>query len=257
MAVLAHDIVGHGTHPLLVLHGFLGSGRNLATLARRLITHDDLLRIVLPDQLGHGDSPALPPDADLYTMADAVLRLMTDLHITKASIVGHSLGGRVALAAKSRAPERIERIVLLDIAPGPTAHFPAGGIAEQLAALPDEGPDRATFEKPLVEAGLDRGIVSWLMMNLVRTDDGRFTWRIDRDALVEAHQRSGHLDLWPVVEGGADVRVIRGRRSPYVTDEDVDRFALHGVDVKSIDAGHFLHAERPQETFDAVVDALA
>lgn len=256
--MLAHDVIGHGTRPLFLLHGFLGAGRNLGSLARRLVTEDDLLRVVLPDHLGHGHSPPLPPGADVYTLADAVLGLMTDLHMSKVTIVGHSLGGRVGLAAKSRAPEKIERVVLLDIAPGPTTRFPAGDVAKQLAALPAMGRSREMFEERLIAGGMERSVVSWLLMNLERRDDGTFAWRIDRDALVETHRHSNAIDLWPVVEGGADVRVIRGGRSPFVTGADVERFARHGIHVVTIEgAGHFVHAEKPKETYAAIVDALA
>jgi pimeloyl-ACP methyl ester carboxylesterase len=255
--VLAYDDVGHGTHPLVLLHGFLGSGRNLGTLARRLASADELLRVVLPDQLGHGASPPLPEGTDLFAMADALLDLLTALGIDKTPIVGHSLGGRVALAAKSRAPERIERIVLLDITPGPTRHLPATDVVQHLEALPDSGPDREAFAAPLLDAGLDSKMVNWLLMNLARRDDDTFEWRIDRAALGAAHRRSGSTDLWPVIEDGADVVVIRGGLSPYVTDEDVERFAANGVDVHTIEkAGHFVHAERAKETFELVERAL-
>ena len=256
--LLAYDVISHGTRPLVLLHGFLGSGRNLRTLARNLKTHDIRARVILADHLGHGESPPLPERADLFTLAQAVLDTLSEIGAKEQiTFVGHSLGGRVALAAKQLAPTRVDRTVLVDIAPGPTAHLSSADVAERLRALPDEAPSREAFSTPLVESGLTPALVNWLMMNVERVPGGNFRWKIDRKALFGMNDRSGTTDLWPVVEGGAEVRVIRGGDSPYVSPKDVERFEKHGIPVETIEgAGHFVHAERPDELFSAVQRAL-
>lgn len=256
--LLAHDVISHGTRPLVLLHGFLGSGRNLRTLAKNLTTHDIRARVILTDLPGHGDSPALSDGADLFALAQSVLDMLDAIdakeHIT---FVGHSLGGRVALAAKQLAPTRVDRVVMLDIAPGPTAHLSSSEVAAKLRELPDHAASRDEISAPLLADGMPKAVVNWLLMNLERQPTGGFKWKIDREALFEMNQRSGTIDLWSVVESGAEVRAVRGGKSPYVSAEDVERFAKHGVDVETIDdAGHFIHAEKPNETFSAIQRAL-
>src|SRR5262245_25605070 len=110
-APLVSFVAGAGPRSTLLLHGFLGSGKNLRTLAQRWAALAPARTILVPDLPGHGDSPALPPDADLDALAAAALASATGLP-GPLTVVGHSLGGRVALAAARRAPDRLSDVVL-------------------------------------------------------------------------------------------------------------------------------------------------
>src|SRR4051794_13308410 len=109
--------VGGGPRSTVLLHGFLGSGKNLRTLAQRWSAASPERTLLLPDLRGHGESPPLAASADLDSLAADVLAAAADLP-APLSFVGHSLGGRVALAAARRAPGRVADVVLLDIGPG-------------------------------------------------------------------------------------------------------------------------------------------
>src|SRR5690349_2090255 len=103
-----------------MLHGFLGTGRNLRSLAVAWTKADPRRRILLPDLTGHGTSPALSPDANLATLArDVVDTLEAQGFTGPVDWVGHSLGGRVSLAASLESSEHVRSVALLDIAPGP------------------------------------------------------------------------------------------------------------------------------------------
>jgi len=242
--MLAHSVVGDGPSPVIMLHGFLGMGRNLSSLARRWSQADASLRIILPDLTGHGTSPPLPPDADLATLANDAVELLRSLGVTQAHWVGHSLGGRVALAAAQRAPLSVSRMTLLDIAPGPLP--PGDGVAETLGRAPDHAAERSSMKRFLVEEGVPDGLAEWLMMNLARGEDG-YRWRIDRAALLALRARSGTEDLWEVVESGhIPLHVIRGGASPFVSNEDLARYASAGAQVDTIaGAAHFIHMDAP------------
>jgi pimeloyl-ACP methyl ester carboxylesterase len=248
---LAHFTVGEGDRKVLLLHGFLGSGRNLTTVAKRLAEADAGLRVIVPDLRGHGASPALPAGADLGTLAADVLELADG----RASYVGHSLGGRVALQAALAAPDTISDIALLDITPSPITRRD-GDSTRALAALltaPDH-PTRDQARAHLVGAGLSEGLVDWLLMNLVR-DGAAWRWRIDRAALDALHPRVNAADLWRAVEGPRPygVRCVRGGGSPYVPDDDAARLDRAGCRVVTIPrAGHFVHVD----ALEAVLDAL-
>lgn len=253
--MLAHTIRGEGPETVLLLHGFLGSGRNLGALVRAWSERQPNLRFVQADLLGHGKSPPLPTRADLYTLGEAALELAEHLDIPRPfRVVGHSLGGRVALTMRDKAPDVVGQVTLLDIAPGPTRGLPSGEIAKVLVQAQDHAISRDTFAAQFRARGLSKGLIDWLLMNLERDDDG-FHWRIDRAALVEFHTRTGAHDLWPVAEEHAPAIIcLRGTESAYVQDKDVARYEWLQIPVLEVPgAGHFLHVDAT----DVVADYLA
>ena len=252
--VLHHVVVGSGSDTVFFLHGFLGSGRNLGALIRRYTSADDDLRGVQVDLPGHGRSPNIGPRADLSTVARQVLELADQLSVDGFRVVGHSLGGRVGLALLGEAPDRIRRVDLLDITPGPTHHLPVGDVVSPLLAAPEETPDRRQMHQFFIDSGLTGAFTDWLLMNLERDGD-RYRWRIDRRALAELHQRHGNTDLWPIVERYPDrIRAVRGGASKYLSDDDVERLEALGIPVDTVEgAGHFLHAEALEATFEALL----
>jgi pimeloyl-ACP methyl ester carboxylesterase len=300
MIILSHRRYGAGPAPVLLLHGFLGSGRNLGGLARRLAAGDPELSVITLDLTGHGSSPPLPSGAngappgadvappgagitpksantepkssnsarkganpafkgaDLATLAGDVLATADALGLrAPVPIVGHSLGGRVALRAAGLAPQRIANVVLLDIGPSGVLSTETARVVELLLAAPPSG-SRETFRGHFRSGGLDDAVVEWLMLNLVAAD-GQYRWAIDRVALAALHARTSAEDLWGVVEGQGLLHLtcLRGGRSGYVTDADAARLAAAGCRLVTIEgAGHFLHVERPAEVLAAVRDAL-
>ena len=245
----------------MLLHGLLGSARNLATLARLLSIHRPDLTVVAFDLPGHGSSPPLPPDADSHLLARDVLTSAATLGLTTPlRLVGHSLGGRVALRAAQREPAAVASVTLLDITPGPLAT--GGEVARVLDVLmrtPDVVASRADARTRLVGDGLSPALAEWLLLNLEAADGG-YRWKIDRRALAALHARVAAEDLWPAVESarGYAVQCIRGGASGYVSDADTRRLEAAGCPVVTIDgAGHFLHAERPEAVAEAVRASLA
>jgi esterase len=261
VSVLAHTRLGRGARALLLLHGFLGSARNLATLARGLAQRLPDRSVIALDLTGHGQSPPLPLRADLATLARDVLDTARGLATPAPwTLVGHSLGGRVALRAAGLEPSAIERLTLLDVTPAPRG--PGGdtaAIVKALTGAPDVGRGRDAFRVWFRRAGLDAPVVDWLLMNLVHEGDV-YRWRIDRAALAALYPEIGAEDLWATVEGPHPYRVhvIRGGASDYVSDGDVRRLTAAGARVDTLDgAGHFLHVDRPAELLDRIVQGLA
>ena len=249
---------GDGERPVVLLHGFLGSGRNLASLAREWTARDPTLRAIVPDLPGHGESPALPEGADLSTMGRAILELIAAEagDGSAVTVVGHSLGGRVALQAAAMASS-IDAVVLLDIAPGPVpSHAGPGEVVDILRSLPDTAASRAEMIEHMESAGISGALTDWLAMNLQRSGD-EYVWRIDREGLADFHRRTTIVDLWPLVEHSHSAlrRCIRGGRSSFVGDKDVLRLERAGCRVDTLpDAGHFLHVEALDDLLDVLVD---
>jgi esterase len=250
--MLALTTRGEGPRAIALVHGFLGSGRNLASLARRLSESDPALRLVLPDLTGHGTSPPLPPEATLTTLAQDLLEAIPG-HF---DVIGHSLGGRVALKARTLDPERVGRVTLLDVAPGPIP--PVASLLEPvldaLLHAPARAPSREPWRAHFAKRGVSSALIDWLLMNVVN-DGESLTWRIDRKALGELHARTRAADLWPDLEAArTPTYVIRGGASEFVSDEDVRRLRDFGCEVDTLaDAGHFVHVDAQAELLGLLI----
>lgn len=256
MRRLADYRAGDGPRAVVLLHGLLGSARNLATLARGLAARDPTLGVVALDLTGHGASPPLPPGADSVTLATDVLATADALGLAAPlALVGHSLGGRVALRVAEQSAARVGSVTLLDIAPGPLSG--AGEVARVLEVVrqaPETFASRGQARAHLLAAGLLSGLADWLLLNLEPAGD-RYRWRVDRHALVALHDRIAAENLWTVVERPRDwaLACVRGGASPYVGDADVRRLEAAGGRVVTIDgAGHYLHTERLPSVRDAI-----
>lgn len=256
--MLHHATRGSGSRPVVLLHGFLGSGRNLGGVARGWEQLDATRHFLLVDLLGHGRSPPLRDTGNLEDMARAVLEWMEAQSLgADADVVGHSLGGRVALQARLLDPTRIGRVGLLDIRPGPIVGSQTEDVIRVLMNAPAETDDRDTMRRALEGGGLSRGLADWLLMSGNADADGRFRWRIDRANLERFHRENRSRDLWPAIGTASTTICLRGDQSPYVRDEDMTRFESQGVSVDTIkEAGHFLHAERTNEVCAALARRL-
>lgn len=246
--------MGDGPRAVVLLHGFLGSGKNLRALAQRWLERHPDHRFLLPDLRGHGASPPLEPGANPDTLADDVLATAASAGLTAPfAIVGHSLGGRVALAAARRDPARLSRVVMLDIGPAPIdpALSESRRVLDVLVRAPDATSDRREMRAFLTGEGLTPGLADWLLMN-VHPVEGRYVWRFDRHALDALHDRFNRADLWPVVEARAvPLQCIRGGRSRYVSDADAARLSSLGVVVEDLpEAGHYVHVDAPEALLD-------
>lgn len=257
--MLAQITRGEGTRPVIMLHGFLGSGRNLGLIARRWAQRDASLRIVLPDLTGHGTSPPLPPNADLGSMAEDVFELATALGFERFVLVGHSLGGRIALRANMIAPERLEHTVLLDSTPArvETRANEVTRVLQAVLAAPSQAENREVFTRFFQDFGLSKGLTEWIGMNIV-AHEGGYRWRIDRQALGDLLYRGRTEELWAAIERpDPRVSVVWGAESTIVQPEDLERMQRAGCHTARIDgAGHFLHVDKPEATLDAIVASL-
>ncbi len=254
--MLHHVELGGDERPTLLLHGFLGSGRNLRTLASGWARRDPTRRLVLLDLPGHGQSPPLPEDATLRDLAQEVLGTARALGLpTPWTLVGHSLGGRVALVAASLAPREVGSVTMLDVAPGPIPRSRQGSVPvlEALLRAPATAPDRRAMRAWLVEEGeLPEPIADWLLLNLEQ-EAGRVRWRIERERLAELHPRVSSEDLWPIAESRpAPLIVVRGARSRYVSPEELTRLQGLGALTATVDAGHDVHVEAPEEVLNVI-----
>lgn len=256
---------------MLALHGVLGSGGNLRGLARRLVDACPDWGVVLVDLRMHGASQGAPPPHTIAAAVEDLSRLEDALALPMAGVLGHSFGGKVALAyldqrrKAGRAP--LAKAWILEASP--SAERPGGPgqlssmtavVMGMLRGVPQPLPSRESFFAIVEGHGLPRSIAEWLAMNLRHADDG-FRLRIDFDAIEALIADYIATDLWHVLEqpGFADdLHVIIGGQSATLDAEDRARLAtLPHVHTHLIpEAGHWVHVDAPDTVFELVRSAL-
>lgn len=233
--------------PLLVLHGLFGSLSNWGWHCKQLAEHYAVIGV---DLRNHGDSPH-SDEHDYPLMAEDVRQLMTRLGLESASIIGHSMGGKVAMQLALSYPELVEKLVVVDIAP---VSYPADadGHMNVLAAMDavrlDSIKSRTEAEATLEDYISDQATRQFVLTNLVRNEEGSFDWRLNKDSL-----RKNYANLRAELEATQSftkpVLFVKGSQSPYIQTEHeaqiMELFPVASVKV-IIDAGHWLHAEQPQ-----------
>jgi len=237
--------------PVVILHGLLGSSSNWRSIARRLAeTH----RVYTLDLRNHGDSPHT--DTMTYEeMAGDVRAFLDDHGIERAVLIGHSMGGKTAMHLALTTPERIDRLVVVDIAPTRSRHdhLPVLNVMASIDVTRIER--RADAERLLEPHIADAGMRMFVLQNLSSGPQG-FAWRVNLGAIEDA--MPALLDF-PV---GADMRpfagptlFVRGAHSDYVGRRDqpaIERLFPNAEIVTIAGAGHWVHAEQPARFLEAL-----
>lgn len=238
--------------PLAILHGLFGSGRNWTTIARHLSASR---RVIALDLRNHGASP-WEVSMDYVEMADDVRATLRARGHRRYALLGHSMGGKVAMTEALRHGPEIERLVVVDIAPVtyPPHHL---GLVQAMRAL-DLGAvaRRSDADARLAAAVPDAAERGFLLQNLV-FDEGRARWRINLPAV---EREMPGLAGFPAMPDGAaydgPALFVAGARSEYLPRDDepaVRRLFPRAAVERIADAGHWVHAEQPQ-AFLAVVE---
>ncbi len=234
----------HPYPPVVILHGLFGSGDNWRSHAQSLAAERDVL---VPDMPGHGVSMH-PPSYRYTALAEIVLEALEELGLATegrpVSLLGHSMGGKVAMAIAFARPEAVDGLIIADIAPReyPPRHDEIFSAMDYVAEA--RPASRSEADTLLARYIPERSIRLFLLKSLVSGDDG-YRWQLDLPGL-----RSGYDEIrgWPFTDEVYPHRalIIAGGESPYITDRDgeVIKHHLPEVRVERIpDVGHWLHVE--------------
>ncbi|MCB1666003.1 MAG: alpha/beta fold hydrolase [Pseudomonadales bacterium] len=235
--------------PLLVLHGLFGSYGNWGWQARQLASDFAVYGL---DLRNHGGSPH-SDDMDYPCMARDVLEFMDDHGIARCHLLGHSMGGKTAMQVALAAPERVDRLVVADIAPvqyeGQHDRILAGLKAIDTARIRSRGEADAI----LAEYEPDELVRQFLLTNLVKQADDAYGWRINLPVLTSHYDRLREAPAEGQFEG--PVLFVKGALSNYITEAHRDailqRFPHARIKV-ILHTGHWLHAEKPQTFYHIV-----
>ncbi len=252
LALFHRDFGGAGKPPLVVIHGLLGSSRNWQTVGAELSAQRHVLAL---DLRNHGMSPHAE-DHDFATMEADVLRWLDAQKIERAALMGHSMGGKVAMALACHHPERVERLVSVDIAPRDYNASKFKAILEAMLAIePEALASRGEAETQLSAVVKDWAMVKFLTTNLERAEDGRFQWRINVPALHAELDEIARTSLSPADRYEGPTLFVIGGYSRHVREEDRPEIAARFPQARIVtvpESGHNPHIEQ-REAFVAVV----
>lgn len=238
--------------PVVLLHGITGHARVWDHLAERLVPGR---RVLALDQRGHGDSdPAPDDDYRVATMADDVAAFAGSLQLDRFALLGHSMGGRIAIEYSAAHAARLERLIVVDIGPD----IELAGL-QRVRDMMSQSPERIESEEwaveyirranPLQDADLLRRRVHH---GLKRLPDGELTWKYAKGLrdMMRAGRRDV-VDLWePLARIPCPTLVVRGAESDILSPEVAEKMLERLPDGRLVEipgAGHTVPADRPDD----------
>jgi pimeloyl-ACP methyl ester carboxylesterase len=248
---LAHDAFGETGLPVVILHGLLGAARNWTTIAKQLA---DTHRVFALDLLNHARSP-WADSMSFEEMAGDVAAFIERHALSRPAVIGHSLGGKVAMRLALTRAGLVERLVVVDVAPIAYAHT-LGSFVEAMQEVDLASVrQRADAERQLERTIPDAAIRGFLLQNLVKSDTG-YAWRVHLEAI--AANMPELLGFAPPPDGaiyGGPTLFVAGGNSRYLKPEHwplIERLFPEAELAVIAGAGHWVHAERPAEFLDRV-----
>jgi pimeloyl-ACP methyl ester carboxylesterase len=239
---LHFETTGNGP-PLLILHGLYGSLENWHSMTRRLST---IFRVFAIDLRNHGRSPH-SSEMSYPAMAADVLEFVGGQQFESANVLGHSMGGKVAMQFALSHPERVDRLIVADMAPK-TYSSKERGIVEALVAIePSMFENRKEIEEILAGPIPDLAVRRFLLKDLKRDSNGRFHWQMNLRGI-----RDNYESLTREVKGTPFQKptlFLRGEKSRYIKPEDtalIKALFPHATVQMIEGAGHWLHVEAPE-----------
>ena len=285
-APLAHELVQgalvrwsvekpDGPHPptCVLVHGILGSRRNLQSLAKRLAEKFPSWQFLLVDLRNHGESNTAlekkPEGANtVQNAARDVLGVLNHLKIYPYTLIGHSFGGKVAMSMVhqfGRALPRPVQVWVLDTVPGDVWCDDVGDHPRDTirfcTTLDRPIESRRSLVESLTGAGFTVEGAQWMTTNLRADGNGKFDWTFDLDGIAEMYASYEACDLWPMVEtqpAGLSLDFVQAERSAFVwTPEDVARIRGTGANVHLLrNSAHWVHIDNPNGLLDILAPSF-
>ena len=243
MELLHSRILGEG-RPIIVLHGFLGMSDNWRSVGSRYAENGYEVHLV--DQRNHGKS-FWSDSFDYNLLADDVLAYVNHHGLDDIILLGHSMGGKTAMHYATIHPERVEKLLVADIAPkyyAPHHHE----IFNALKSIPiDTIQSRVQADEVLSRHLIDPGIRQFLLKNLHWVDKGKLAFRFNLNILQSQMETVGAaLESESLYDG--PTLFLRGSNSDYIIEDDLELIHSHFPQAQLVTierAGHWLHAENP------------
>jgi esterase len=236
---------GNG-QPIIILHGLFGMSDNWVSIGKLL---SDNYQVIIPDLRNHGQSPHSTV-FNYDAMADDLIELMDDLDLPSAIIMGHSMGGKVAIQSALRYPERVDKLIVVDMSMRQynEQQLQLGIIKAMMAIDFEKIESRSEISEMLKQSINDEKVSLFIMKNLYRETRTQLGWRPDLKSILQ------NIDfVFEAVSGGGMYEgsslFIHGDDSDYVLKSDTKEIYHHfpnAVFKVVPDAGHWVHADNPE-----------
>jgi len=233
--------------PAIILHGLFGQSDNWVTMGRRIA---DRFHVYIPDQRNHGQSPHTSIHS-FPAMADDLAEFIEHHNIENPILIGHSMGGKVAMTYALENPARVKKLVVIDISPRkyPERITHTQVISQMMSINLDQISSRGEVEKILDSRIPDARIRMFILKNLYYKLHGKLAWRLNLEAINQS------MDLlFDGIQSESSypgpTLFVRGGKSDYITDADIPliKTLFPEVIIKNISgASHWIHADAPEE----------
>jgi len=245
------QITGSGKD-LVIIHGFLGMGDNWRTLSKSFAAEG--FKVHTPDMRNHGKSPH-NADFTYDVMAEDVKSYFEEHQISKAVLIGHSMGGKIAMFFASKYPQLLEKLIIVDISP---KHYEPhhDEILESLLELKNSHLSSRTEAEDILKKNIQNtGVRLFLLKNLKRLNDNTLAVKPNIEAFIANKEHIGQA-LPATVQIGVDTLFVKGANSDYINQADLPLIAqqFSNARIETIqNAGHWVHAENPKAFFNTVM----
>jgi esterase len=245
---------GEGHETLIIIHGFLGSLDNWHTLATEFSKDFTVYTL---DMRNHGKSPHTESH-NIRLMVSDLAEFMEQQNIASANILGHSMGGKVAMQFAFDYTDKVEKLIVADIAP---RQYKRGhdSVLEALQAVDfTKVTKRKDAEDIMMHLVPDFGTRQFLLKNLTTAANGGYNWRVNLNVLERDYEEI----IKPIEYDGVFLKpalFLRGELSTYIKPSDELEIQEHFINaqIETISgAGHWLHAENPKEFYEKVIRFL-
>lgn len=248
---------------LVILHGLYGSSDNWVSISKELSKNN---KIIMPDLRNHGNSPH-SDEFSISSMTDDLKELFDKLNLNSAIIIGHSLGGKVAMNFASKYPEKTEKLIVVDIAPRnytKDEFKERNNHSELIGMLKDVDLSKYKNRTEALEelSSFDKSgrLKFFMMKNIRREKDGSMSWKINIKAIAD--NLTTILNEYSVNLSNitSPTLFIKGEKSNYLTKSDFETISKKMTDVKFCTikgATHWVHSEKPEEFLTEVINFIS
>lgn len=240
--------------PLIILHGLFGSSDNWFSLAK---VFAEKFTVYLVDQRNHGQSPH-SMDFNYEVLTEDLYKFITDHQIQKPVIIGHSMGGKVAMNFAVKYPDHLSSLVVVDIMPKryPIHHDHILDGLESINLM--ELQNRSEADQMLARFVHEADVRQFLLKNLTRNSSGGFEWKINLKAIDQNIEAIGEGMVFSGKYNGSTL-FIKGRQSNYYVqgDEALANKIFTKATWVTLETGHWVQAEKPKEFSEVVLNYVS
>lgn len=231
---------------LVFIHGLFGDLNNLGVIARAFSENYPILCV---DLRNHGQS-FRSDEMNYHLMAQDLWRVLTHLHLDNVILIGHSMGGKTAMTAASLQPEKVEKLVVIDIAPVKYTEQGHDDVFAALSAVKNSSAESRQQAKPLLTQYInDEAVQQFMLKSFEPASSEKF--RFNLTALWHNYPA---LTDWQACLFDKPTLFIKGAQSDYIVPEYTQTTLAQFPQAKAftINGGHWIHAEKPESVIRAI-----